>query len=607
MVSLLPTIAAAAANQCPGFSSGSWCYTNHDNRITTSNVTAADECCSLCTSTKGCVSWTAWGSPMQCNVYKTVVEKASGECTSGAATKGKMNFVFLFPDTLRAESFNAYGLKVPGVTPNADRMAAQGTLFESAHVMHTQCSPSRCTMLTGRYMHVDGHRTQTHLIQDYEPNYLRALKESGYHIQYYGKNDALSKTAFNLSVSEWENTIGYSSGSNKFTYGEAGYFSFLSKGGSQLGNSTKNADYMAAVDAVQWMSNSPPEPFLVFIPSRGAHPPYGAPADYHNKFPPELVKKHMQLRPRNIEGMPTYMQNKDGIPHYRNLTYLSDDVFYQIQSVYLGMISYTDWILGQLIDGIDAAPGGLSDRTAIFFSSDHGDFAGDYGLVEKWPGSMADVLTRVPAIVRIPGGVKGFVSQSPIQTADLLETMLDLADIKADWVRFASSLRPQLQSGQEGDMSRFVYSEGGFYFSNEQMNEANECLGQCSSSPPGLYCPRGQEEAQPNGSPRAVMMRNYTAKLVYRPTGVSELYDLVTDPRETQNLYNVPSASSLRAELKEKLLDWEVLTSDTTPVFTDSRGTPKYPPRPMPKGDPWASTNVWQADYLKVNGVLQED
>ena len=46
--------------------------------------------------------------------------------------------------------------------------------------MHTQCSPSRCTMLTGRYMHVLGHRTQTHLVQDYEMNYYRALKEAGY-------------------------------------------------------------------------------------------------------------------------------------------------------------------------------------------------------------------------------------------------------------------------------------------------------------------------------------------------------------------------------------------------------------------------------------------
>jgi hypothetical protein len=70
--------------------------------------------------------------------------------------------------------------------------------------------------------------------------------------------------------------------------------------------------------------------------------------------------------------------------------------------------------------------------------------------------------------------------------------------------------------GQEGDLSRTVYSEGGFYFSNEQMIEANECL---SGGPSADYYPRGLEESQPNGSPRCVMLRNLTSKLVYRPTG----------------------------------------------------------------------------------------
>ena len=56
----------------------------------------------------------------------------------------KPNFIFFFPDTLRAESFNSYGNTVPNVTPNFDAFAKTGTRFEQAHVAHTQCSPSRC-------------------------------------------------------------------------------------------------------------------------------------------------------------------------------------------------------------------------------------------------------------------------------------------------------------------------------------------------------------------------------------------------------------------------------------------------------------------------------
>ena len=56
-----------------------------------------------------------------------------------------------------------------------------------------------------------------------------------------------------------------------------------------------------------------------------------------------------------------------------------------LQAVYLGMISYTDWIFGQLLEGLALIEGGaMAARTAVFFSSDHGDFGGDYGLVEKW-------------------------------------------------------------------------------------------------------------------------------------------------------------------------------------------------------------------------------
>merc|ERR1719326_1456483 len=149
-------------------------------------------------------------------------------CEASAEQK-RMNIVFMFPDTLRAESFSSYGNPLE-TTPNLDAFAKSGVRFEQTHVMHTQCSPSRVTMLTGRHMHVLGHRTQSHLIQSYEFNYFRTLKENGYHVQYYGKNDAWSPDAFNLSVSEWHHDIGISAGRPIVKYPEAGYWSMLSSG-----------------------------------------------------------------------------------------------------------------------------------------------------------------------------------------------------------------------------------------------------------------------------------------------------------------------------------------------------------------------------------------
>ena len=156
--------------------------------------------------------------------------------------------IFFFPDTLRAESFNSYGNKVPNVTPNFKLLQKVRAFRTSSRNAHTMLS-SRCTMMTGRYMHVLGHRTQIHLVRAYEENYWRLLKEHGYHIAWYGKNDALSAAAFNLSVSEWENDIGYDSGHNAYKFGESGYWSMLSTGGEKLSNDTSQGDMRAVVKA----------------------------------------------------------------------------------------------------------------------------------------------------------------------------------------------------------------------------------------------------------------------------------------------------------------------------------------------------------------------
>lgn len=551
------------------------------------------------------------------------------------------NMIFFFPDTLRAESFNSYGSTVPGVSPNFDAFAATGTRFEQCHVMHTQCSPSRTTMMSGRYMHVMGHRTQIHLLRAYEENYFRLLKESGYHIQWYGKNDALSAAAFNLSVSAWDNTIGYDSGHNAFPFGESGYWSMTSTGGEKHANDTSQGDLGAVKKAVEFMQSSPPEPFVIFLPTRGAHPPYGAPLEFQNKWTNEEIRNHVSLRPPNLPGKPKYHSKSHGIQHYRNLTGMSEEDFFTIHNQYLQMIAYTDYTFGVLLDGLKAS--GLESKTAVFASSDHGDFAGDFHHVEKWPGGADDVLTRVPLFARVPGGKPGQVAQGPVQTADIMETMLDLAGVKSDFVRFAYPLTKLLMGGEgvspqvaskhnesddvglevspvndQDDLARTVYSEGGFFFHSELFPGGSDHV---KDDPKGMYWPRAQEEMSGNGtgSPKWVMLRNLTHKFVYRPLGQSELYDLKSDPRELRNVINVPKYAQVGVEMKEKMMEWLVTTGDVPPLRNDPRGTP---PSHDPIDDhacnallqPDPSKGVFSAhdnakvpddanDYMRVNGI----
>jgi len=308
-------------------------------------------------------------------------------------------------------------------------------------------------------MHVLGHRTQIHLVRAYEENYFRVLKDAGYHIAFFGKNDVFSEASFNFSVSEWKNTIGFDSGHNAFNFNQSGYYSMLSTGGNMLYNDTKNGDY-AAIDAALEFLKNPVEPFVLFLPTRGAHPPYGAPRGFQDKITIEEVRNSVKLRPRNLVGKPKYHSSDVGIPHYRNLTYLDDGVFLEIQRSYLSMISYMDYNFGRLLDGLDS-DSDLSSRTVVAMSSDHGDFGGDFGLVEKYPGAADDVLTRVPMILRAPNGARGKRIKTPVQTADILETFLDLAGVESDFVRFGISQKTQIMSSssstEEVDTNRYVY------------------------------------------------------------------------------------------------------------------------------------------------------
>lgn len=114
------------------------------------------------------------------------------------------NSVLFNPEETRAESIGCYGHPL-SPTPNIDRFAGEGVLFENCFVQHTVCTASRCSLATGWYPHVRGHRTLWHLLRPDEPNLFKYLKQAGYQIQWYGgKNDLLAVESFPESVTHFE-------------------------------------------------------------------------------------------------------------------------------------------------------------------------------------------------------------------------------------------------------------------------------------------------------------------------------------------------------------------------------------------------------------------
>ncbi len=130
---------------------------------------------------------------------------ASAAAASPALADEKLarpNLIFFMPDELRAESLACYGHPLVK-TPHFDRVAAEGVRFEQCHVQNTVCGPSRCSLMTGWPVHVRGHRSLYYDLHPDEPNLLRYLKDGGYDVYWYGKNDLLAPDAFPLSVTAW--------------------------------------------------------------------------------------------------------------------------------------------------------------------------------------------------------------------------------------------------------------------------------------------------------------------------------------------------------------------------------------------------------------------
>lgn len=473
-----------------------------------------------------------------------------------------MNFIFINPDEMRAESLACYGHPLVK-TPNFDKLAEEGVRFDQCHVTHTVCSPSRASFLTGWYPHVRGHRSLWHLVKADEPNLFKYLSDAGYDIIWYGKNDAFAPEAFEGVVTQTFADViteedmekikkGNKNAGNPFSKDDPMFYSFLY---DEMGEYEETADYVNVRKAIDYIKSSPENPFALYLPTLMPHCPYHAPKGYHEMYDPDDIS---DLRPIYEEKKPKFF---DKIRKTRGLDKVTDKQFREINAKYLGMISYVDSIYGELIDVLEEE--GLMDDTAIFVYSDHGDWAGDYGLVEKWPSGLDDTLTRVPLIAKIPGGAKGHVVEDCVQHFDIMPTVLDLAGIKAKHSIYARSLLDQL-NGADGDPERLVFAEGGYnHPQDDWCFEGRESVQTDLLDKTHIYYPKVKlQQDDPQAVCRSTMIRSNNYKLIYRTDDINELYDLRKDPLELNNIYGNPDYKEIQDNLEKQMLEWYIETAD---------------------------------------------
>jgi choline-sulfatase len=350
-------------------------------------------------------------------------------------------------------------------------------------------------------------------------------------------------------------------------------------------------DYALVQSAIDILDRKEADrPFCIFLPLEQPHPPYTAPESFYDMYNPKELPR---LASWDLPKKPSYCA---GIREIYGLNKVSEETFRKIRAVYYGKVSYTDWLLGELMEALQRT--NHEKDTALFVLSDHGDYAGDYGLVEKWPSGLEDCLTHVPLIAKVPGGVTGNNSLEMVELFDVMQTCLDLGGIAAGHTHFSRSLCPQIL-GHPGEKARSAFAEGGYNIYEPQCFEgggaapagAPSRIGRLPHNDPGGGPYPGKNILQmerPQAVSRSAMVRTREHKLVMRPQGQCELYSYSSDPLEENNLFGESSVADLQDALERKLLYWYMNTTGIAPCDKDQRA---LPPSEITRSFP---NNHWQ-------------
>ena len=484
-----------------------------------------------------------------------------------------MNIVFITSDQQRGDCYGFEGRKVK--TPHLDAMARAGTRFSACITPNLVCQPSRASILTGLLPY-------THGVSDNgidldpkvgEAGFAGAFTKAGYRTGYIGKaHFATSHTFKPTGTPECRNSdqdpdwngpyMGFEhvelvvEGHNhwppmKPPRGQH-YERWFHKDGrgealqrlyeTQLEpRSSAMQTFHSALPVafhnstwigdrtIDFLKNHAREKFCIWASFPDPHHPFDAPEPWSRLHHPDEVdlpperKLDLEHRPwwhrQSLEGKPQIVEHLRKIrEEYSRIPVHTDQQLRELIANYYGMISLIDHNVGRIVLELERL--NVLQDTLLVYSTDHGDWLGDHGLILKGPMAYEGLL-RVGLLFQGPGVPKGKVVQDPVSTLDLPATFMDYAGATALLPQHSRSLRNMV----EGTASRD-------YAYNEWDLSASRC---------------GVEL-------KLRTIRTRTHKItVEQSTGAGELYDLVNDPDEMDNRFDDAGYASVRKELTEMI------------------------------------------------------
>jgi choline-sulfatase len=485
-------------------------------------------------------------------------------------TTKPLNVIVITSDEMRGDCPSFMG-NPDCKTPFLDDFASKSVVFENHFANHGKCLPSRVGMLTGRYSHTDGFRTVNveNLLPETDPCFVKKLRIEGYETAIFGHNHM------------WENFWGDDSKPSSI----ADYHSFCNDEYKEILNkewptvldgeceslnlSNHKLDYEGKItglrkgfiddnkieQAIHYLKDGRDreKSFYLHLVIGLPHPPYKVEEPYFSMYNRDEITPWTHELPSNA---PLNMQM---MRKYRTDEEISDEAYKEIQAVYYGMITKVDAMCGRLLKVIEEE--GLMENSIILFWVDHGDFAGQYGLVEKWDTSMNDCILHVPLLLYAPGLPQGKRITSLTEHVDIAPTMLDILNIKQDWGIHGESLLPIIDGKTEKDA---VYADGGH---EDEMHHRFSF----DKKTPSNYANKPLNAKQvtyrecPDSMARTSMVRTNEWKMIIRLRGGNELYNILKDPYEMNNLWGKPAYNSIVMELQQKMIEWNLRTYTDRP------------------------------------------
>ncbi len=303
------------------------------------------------------------------------------------------NVLLITLDDMNWDSVAVFGCKVPGISPNIDRLASEGMRFEHSHVTVAICQPTRAVWMTGRYPHNSGALGFDRIRRDV-PTLVEALSDAGFYTGLFAKTGHVVPTR----AKAWNQIVQ----------------------AAQLRNGRDPQKYYEHTRDFLGAAKQAGKPFFLMANSQDPHRPFAGSQQ-------EAGRKRNDRKANSDQyggGFPgvsrTYRPEEVTVPKF-----LPDipEVRKEIAE-YFTSVHRADEITGAVLRALDEA--GLRDNTLVMFLSDHG-MPLPFAKTNCWRNS-----TRTPWIVRWPGVVKpnAFDQRHMISGIDLCPTILDAVGLK---------------------------------------------------------------------------------------------------------------------------------------------------------------------------------